>query len=81
LSAAAGSLSGAIGAVATVQGQLVNMFNTAVEQISNTLTGFWNSVKSVLSDLIFVLWVLALLVAWAYYVQTGGQIPPGGFPI
>lgn len=74
LAAITGSLGG-------IQTQLVNAFNTTVEQITNTLAGFWESVKSVLYDLVFIVWFLALLVAWAYYLQGGGQIPPGGFPI
>lgn len=68
-------------AAGSVQGQLVNLFDTAVQQIANTLTGFWNSVTPVLFDVIFVLFLLALLVAWAFYVQAGNAIPPGGFPI
>lgn len=82
LSAIVDSLSGAVG---TVQAQLANMFNTTLQQISNTLTGFWNSVKAIGSeafiDVAAIIFFLALLVAWAYYVQNGGVIPPGGFPI
>lgn len=81
LAAVAGSVSGAVG---TVQAQLANMFTTTVQHISNTLTGFWNSVKAIgfeaFVDVGAIIFLLALLVLWAYVVQTGGQIPPGGFP-
>ncbi len=76
LNAIAGSFTGAI---AAIQDHVVNLFNTALSQLLNLLTSFWNTLTSFVNMVIDLAVLLLVFGAIPLYYRLMGITDPYGF--
>jgi hypothetical protein len=76
LNAIAGSFTGAI---AAIQDQVVNLFNTVLSQLLNLLTSFWNTLTSFVNMVIDLAVLLLVFGAIPLYYRLMGITDPYGF--